>query len=101
TRSGDKAGAVNIGAWARDRRAFEWLDAYLTVDPLRSLMPELADITISPHRLTNLLGLNFVLAQYLGDGVSASTRVDPQGKGMGEYLASRMVPVPVELLTAA
>jgi hypothetical protein len=101
TRSGDKAGAVNIGAWTRDRRAFEWLDAYLTVERLRSLMPELADIRITRYRLSNLLGVNFVLAQYLGDGVSASTRIDPQGKGMGEYLASRLVPIPVELLTGA
>lgn len=99
TRSGDKAGAVNIGAWARHRRAFEWLDAYLTIDRLRSLMPELADVAITRHRLSNLLGVNFVLSQYLGDGVSASTRIDPQGKGMGEYLASRVVPIPVELLT--
>ena len=101
TRSGDKAGAVNVGAWARDRRSFEWLDAYLTVERLRSLMPELADIQVTRTRLSNLFGLNFVLAQYLGDGVSASTRVDPQGKGMGEYLASRLVPIPVELLTGA
>jgi hypothetical protein len=98
TRSGDKAGAVNIGAWARDRRAFEWLDAYLTVERLRTLMPELAGIRITRYRLSNLLGLNFMLSQYLGDGVSASTRIDPQGKGMGEYLASRVVPLPVELL---
>jgi hypothetical protein len=101
TRSGDKAGAVNIGAWARDRRSFDWLDAYLTVERLRSLMPELANIRITRYRLSNLLGVNFVLAQYLGDGVSASTRIDPQGKGMGEYLASRMVPIPLELLTGA
>jgi hypothetical protein len=98
TRSGDKAGAVNIGAWARDRRAFEWLDAYLTVERLRTLMPELAGIRITRYRLSNLLGLNFMLSQYLGDGVSASTRIDPQGKGMGEYLASRVVPIPLELL---
>jgi hypothetical protein len=98
TRSGDKAGAVNIGAWARNRRTFDWLDAFLTVERLRSLMPELEGIRIERHRLSNLLGVNFVLCQYLGDGVSASTRIDPQGKGMGEYLASRIVPIPVELL---
>jgi Acyclic terpene utilisation family protein AtuA len=99
TRSGDKAGAVNIGAWARDRRSFDWLDAYLTVPRLRSLMPELADIQVARYRLSNLLGLNFVLVGYLGDGVSASTRIDPQGKGMGEYLASRTVLIPAELLS--
>jgi hypothetical protein len=30
--------------------------------------------------------------------VAASTRFDPQGKGLGEWLRSRVVDVPVELL---
>ena len=34
----------------------------------------------------------------LGDGVASSTRPDPQAKGLGEYLRSRVVDVPEELL---
>ena len=30
----------------------------------------------------------------LGDGVASSTRPDPQAKGLGEYLRSRVVDVP-------
>jgi hypothetical protein len=34
----------------------------------------------------------------LGAGVASSTRPDPQAKGLGEYLRSRVVEVPRELL---
>jgi len=50
--------------------------------------------------LPNLRALNFVIVGLLGAGVAASTRPDPQAKGLGEYLRSRFVDVPVSLLTA-
>jgi hypothetical protein len=34
----------------------------------------------------------------LGAGVAASTRPDPQAKGLGEYLRSRFIDVPAVLL---
>jgi len=34
----------------------------------------------------------------LGDGVAASTRFDPQAKALGEWLRSRHVSIPEELL---
>jgi type IV secretory pathway protease TraF len=34
----------------------------------------------------------------LGEGVAASTRFDPQGKALGEWLRSRIVEVPEALL---
>ncbi len=46
----------------------------------------------------NVNGLNFVLFGYLEKGVSSCTRIDPQAKGLGEYLASRRVDVPVALV---
>jgi len=97
TRSGDKAGSANIGAWARDEDTFGWLAQFLTVERLRELIPELADLRVARYAFPNLLGLNFVVFGYLGDGVAACTRIDPQGKGLGEYLASRLVPLPASL----
>ena len=52
------------------------------------------------HEFPNLLALNFVLVGLLGDGVAASVRSDPQAKGLGEYLRSRLVELPVALLDA-
>jgi hypothetical protein len=97
TRSGDKAGSANIGAWARNEDTFGWLAQFLTVERLRELIPELADLRVARYAFPNLLGLNFVVFGYLGDGVAACTRIDPQGKGLGEYLASRLVPLPASL----
>ena len=97
-RSGDKGGNANVGLWARDPAAYPWLRAYLTADRLRALLPEAADLPIRRFELPNLAALNFVIAGLLGDGVAASTRPDPQAKGLGEYLRSRSVDIPARLL---
>ena len=93
-RSGDKGGNANAGFWTRDPSAFPWLRAYLTVDRLRELLPEAAELEIRRFELPNLSALNFVIVGLLGAGVAASTRPDPQAKGLGEYLRSRLVDVP-------
>ena len=35
----------------------------------------------------------------LGEGVAASTRLDPQAKSLSEWLRVRVVDIPAELLT--
>jgi hypothetical protein len=50
------------------------------------------------YELPNLSALNFVLIGLLGDGVAASARPDPQAKGLGEYLRSRLADIPASLL---
>ena len=100
-RSGDKAGSANLGTWTRNDETFHWLASYLTVDRLRGLMPELAGLRVERHVFSNLRGMNFLVYQYLGDGVSACTRIDPQGKGLGEYLLSKVTDIPTRLLAEA
>jgi hypothetical protein len=97
-RSGDKGGDANIGVWARDDRGFAWLRDRLTVERLRELLPEAAELDIERHELANLRAVNFVLHGILGAGVAAGTRFDPQGKALGEWLRSRIVQLPPELL---
>jgi hypothetical protein len=97
-RSGDKGGNANVGVWTRDPAAFGWLREYLTVDRIRQLIPEAAGLPVQRYELPNLSALNFVLAGLLGDGVAASARPDPQAKGLGEYLRSRLVDIPAGLL---
>ncbi|MCC7078797.1 MAG: DUF1446 domain-containing protein [Acidimicrobiia bacterium] len=97
-RSGDKGGNANLGVWARDDAAFAWLDAFLTTERLRALLPEARALEIERHALPNLRALNFVLHGLLGRGVAASTRADPQAKGLGEYLRAKTVPVPSTLI---
>jgi hypothetical protein len=97
-RSGDKGGDANIGVWARDDRGFSWLREQLTVARLRELLPEAATLDIERYELGNLRAVNFVLHGILGAGVAAGTRFDPQGKALGEWLRSRIVELPRELL---
>ena len=97
-RSGDKGGNANVGLWARSDDAWAWLDAELTLDRFRQLLPEAADLAVQRHAFANLRSLNFVVIGLLGEGVASSTRPDPQAKGLGEYLRSRTVSIPTRLL---
>jgi hypothetical protein len=53
-------------------------------------------VTVYP--LPNVRAVNVVIEGLLGEGVASSTRFDPQAKGLGEWLRSRLVDVPRELV---
>ncbi len=95
-RSGDKGGNANVGVWVRDAAHFDWLAATLTTAAFRQLIPEAAELTVHRHELPNLLAVNFVIEGILGRGVADNVRFDPQAKGLGEWLRSRHVAIPVE-----
>ena len=97
-RSGDKGGNANVGLWTRDQASYGWLQEYLDVARFRMLLPEAADLEVRRYELPNLRALNFVVVGLLGLGVAASTRPDPQAKGLGEYLRSRHADIPARLL---
>ena len=80
------------------KAGWAWLNAYLTVDRLKELLPECAPLRIQRIPLANLRALNFVITGLLGRGVAASTRFDPQAKALGEWLRSRVVDIPEALL---
>lgn len=103
-RSGDKGGDANLGLWVAhdghpsyDARV-RWLLDLVTSDFVRTLLPEAKDLEVGVFALPNLGGVNVVLRGLLGRGVAASTRFDPQAKGLGEWARSRFVEIPEELL---
>ena len=108
-RSGDKGGDANIGLWVsgalsaqvsselRDQRV-GWLLRLITPEAIRRLLPETEDLPVEVYPLPNLGGVNVLVRGLLGDGVAASTRFDPQAKAVGEWLRSRHVHIPEELL---
>jgi hypothetical protein len=98
TRSGDKGGDANLGVFARSDEAWAWLDAFLTVDRLRALLPETGGLAVDRYRLPALRSLNFVIHGLLQEGVAASTRQDAQAKSLGEWLRARVVDIPAALL---
>jgi hypothetical protein len=102
-RSGDKGGDANLGLWVRhDEDRYDarvaWLLAKVTPQFVRDLLPETRELEVEVHPLPNLGGVNIVLHGLLGEGVAASTRFDPQAKGLGEWARSRHVEVLEELL---
>lgn len=98
-RSGDKGGDANIGVWVRTDEQWRWLVHELTVERLRELLPETASLEITRHVLPNLRALNFLVTGLLGAGVAYQARFDPQAKGLGEWLRSRYLDIPLELLS--
>jgi hypothetical protein len=97
-RSGDKGGNANVGLWARTDEAADWLLSWLDEKAFRALLPEADGLRVEIYPLPNLRAVNVVVVGLLGEGVAASTRFDPQAKGLGEYLRSRHVDIPVTLL---
>lgn len=98
TRSGDKGGCANVGVWATSPEAYGFLHEYLTVERLKALMPEIAELDVERYELANIHSLNFFIKGILGEGVSSSVRMDPQAKTMGEYLRAKVIEVPVSLV---
>jgi hypothetical protein len=105
-RSGDKGGDANVGVWIpadhpeRDD-AYDWLVGFLDEATVRELLPEAATLDLEIHPLANLRAVNIVIHGLLGEGVASSTRLDPQAKGLGEWLRARDCAIPTTLLPAS
>lgn len=97
-RSGDKGGNANIGVWVRTDAQWRWLVHTLTTDEVQRLLPETASLRVTRHVLPNLRAVNFVVEGLLGKGVAYQARFDPQAKGLAEWLRSRNIDIPEELL---
>jgi hypothetical protein len=103
-RSGDKGGDANLGLWIThdgsekyDARV-TWLSKLITPQRIRELVPEAENLDVEVYVLPNLGAVNVLIHGLLGEGVAASTRFDPQAKGLGEWVRSRMVAVEESLL---
>ena len=101
-RSGDKGGDANIGLWVDQARngpeRVAWLTKLVTPSRIRELLPETAELEVEVYPLPNLGAVNVLIRGLLGDGVAASSRFDPQAKGLGEWLRSRHVSITEDLL---
>ena len=103
-RSGDKGGDANLGLWvAHDgsdkyEARVTWLSKLFNPRQVSVLIPEAADLDVEVYLLPNLGAVNVVICGLLGEGVAASTRFDPQAKGLGEWVRSRMVTIEESLL---
>ncbi|MEX1271347.1 MAG: exopolyphosphatase, partial [Acidimicrobiia bacterium] len=97
-RSGDKGGNANLGVFARTDAAHGWMHDYLTVERLKRLLPDLEPYEVERFDFPRLRAVNFLIHRLLDDGVASTLRVDPQAKGLAEYLRAKLIEVPVTLL---
>ncbi len=87
TRSGDKGGDANLGVWVRseaDLAVLHAIDAAFVAEATGHPIDRIAT-----YDFANLLGRNFVLEGFLGDGVGSSLQPDPQAKTLGEFLRAQ------------
>lgn len=99
-RSGDKGEGSNVGVLARSEAAYRFLKRELTTERVRAHMHAINVGGVKRFEADNLLLLNFLLADSLGGGGSASLKSDAQGKTHGLALLRLELDVPQDVLDA-
>ncbi|KAE8141287.1 hypothetical protein BDV38DRAFT_279190 [Aspergillus pseudotamarii] len=102
-RSGDKGDNFNVGFFVRNLDEYPWLQSFLTVDRFKDLLGDDwpkrdNEPPVERCEFTNLLAVHFRVLDFLDGGIASSSRIDGLGKGIGEYLRSRVVEVPKKFL---
>lgn len=80
SRSGDKGDIVNLCVFVYNDDNWDVLRRELTVEKVRDKFGSLVKGEITRYELPGTKGLNFVMTEALGGGVSMSLRTDPHGK---------------------
>ncbi|KUL86297.1 hypothetical protein ZTR_08543 [Talaromyces verruculosus] len=104
-RSGDKADNSNVGFFVRHNDEYLWLKSFLTVPQLKTLFGDdwtkgenHAERRVERCEFPNILAVHFRVLDFLDGGIASSSRIDGLGKGIGEYLRSRLVHIPTKFL---
>ncbi len=99
-RSGDKGEGSNVGVIARSESAYRFLKRELTSERVRAHMHAINRGAVKRYEADNMRVLNFILADSLGGGGSASLKTDAQGKTHGLAVLRLMLEVPQDVLDA-
>ena len=86
SRSGDKGDMVNIAVISYTAVGYEFLKTFLTCTCVKEYFTFFGVKKIFRYDLDNLLAINFVLPQVLGDGSGSLLVTDNQGKSWGKVL---------------
>lgn len=97
-RSGDKGEGSNVGVMARSPAAYAFLERALTPEVVKRHMHALNRGAVKRYEAPPLRVLNFILADSLGGGGSASLRTDAQGKTHALALLRLQLDVPQTVL---
>jgi len=107
-RSGDKANNSNVGFFVRHQDEYPWLQSTLSISKIKELLGDdwLAheqkesgrEKRIERCEFPNIWAVHFRIMDFLDGGIASSSRIDGLGKGIGEYLRSKYVDIPVKFL---
>ncbi|MBI1382084.1 MAG: hypothetical protein GC161_13485 [Planctomycetaceae bacterium] len=97
-RSGDKGEGSNVGLMARSDAAFEFLERTLSEAVVQKHFAGINPGGVTRYVARNMRVLNFILADSLGGGGSASLKTDAQGKTHGLALLRMELDVPDAVL---
>ncbi|CAG5184826.1 uncharacterized protein ALTATR162_LOCUS11101 [Alternaria atra] len=99
-RSGDKGNNSNVGFFVRYADEYPWLQSFLTVERLCVLFEDDWKDGYKAERceFPNILAIHFRVLDFLDGGIASSSRIDGLGKGIGEYLRSKVVDIPIRFL---
>jgi hypothetical protein len=89
-RSGDKGTGANIGVIAESESAYGILREQLTAERVASYFESRGVTSVERFELPNLRALNFVVRGILSRG----TRVDAQGKALGQAILEMPITIP-------
>jgi hypothetical protein len=93
-RSGDKGEGSNVGVMARSEAAYAFLKQALTPEAAKRAMAGINFGAVKRYEADRLRVLNFIFADSLGGGGSASLKTDAQGKTHGLALLRMTLDVP-------
>lgn len=94
SRSGDKGDISNICVFAYDPAHYPLLVEQLTAERVRAHFGGLVRGDVVRFELPRVHGLNFVLHEALGGGVSMTLRADPHGKSYQSLVLDIDIDVP-------
>ncbi|KAJ4358377.1 uncharacterized protein N0V89_002959 [Didymosphaeria variabile] len=99
-RSGDKASDCNIGFIARQDDEYRWLQSFLTVDRIKSLLGphEYTGNPIDRFEIPGIRAVHFLLHDHLDGGYSQCYKFDTLGKNAIEFLRAKTVELPKKFL---
>jgi hypothetical protein len=96
-RSGDKGNISNIGLVARKPEYLPVILGQVTPASVKAYFAHLVRGDVKRYLLPGINACNFMLCDALDGGGTASMRMDPLGKGMGQMLLDMPIDVPEAL----
>jgi hypothetical protein len=94
TRCGDKGDVSNVCVFVRRDEDWDLVREALTADVVRDHYGALVRGHVTRYEFPVLHGLNFVMTEALGGGVSISLRTDPHGKSYASLMDEIELPEP-------